>query len=203
MSDEEKDVDEIFAQIAETRKVIFQLRGEFLSILNSVEGILDRIIIAYFGQDWPANEFRSWLLARIQTSSKIDIIGELLRSVGLHQFAPRYLHELRDANAFRNDVAHSAVDVDSDALQLGPDGTHTESLLYNMLYPSSIRATRAGISVNRIDLDDMRSHVGRLRTVGAWTIHLYIGVLAYENGRDPGVAVDQMAEANPNTPRMA
>ncbi len=202
MSDEQ-DLDEIFAQIAETTKLIFQLRGEFLSIMNSVENLLDRIIVLYFGQAWPANEFRSWLLARIQTLGKIEIIGELLESVGLHQFVPSYLQELRDANTFRNDVAHSAVDIDSDALQLGPDGTHDESLLDNMLHPSAIRTSRSGTSVNRIDVDDVRSRLDRLRTVGAWTIYLLIGVLAYKDGRDPVLAVSRMEEANPNTPRMA
>ncbi|HSH59158.1 MAG TPA: hypothetical protein VK988_05845 [Acidimicrobiales bacterium] len=202
MSDEEQDLEEVFAQIEETRRVIFQLRGEYLSLMNSLEGMLDRIIVLYFGQDWPAKEFRSWLLGRIQTSSKIDIIGELLRSVGLHQFAPRYLQALREANAFRNDVAHSAVDVDTDALQPGPNGTCDESLLDNMLHPSAIRTSRSGVSVNRVDLDDVKSRLHRLGTVLAWTMHLYIGVLAYKDGRDPLLSVSRVAEANPNTPRM-
>lgn len=197
MENDEDDLDEAIAQKIQLRDLIYQLRGEYISEINEVEEHIDYLIAFYFGNMPSINEFRSLLLSKIQTSKKIDVVGEILRRSGLGEISHRYIQELKAANNFRNELAHSTV---------GPDPlkAHDESLplIERILDLSSIRASRSGISATPIAVDDLRDWLGRTCTLLYWTLFLEAGVLACLDGGDALAAVREMEDLNSGVPRL-
>lgn len=196
MLGEEDEFGEALERQNALRKVIYQLKGEFISEMTTLEGSLDHVILFYFGQALPAETFRSWLLARIHTSGKIEVVANIFRAAGLGDIISTYLQELRAANQFRNELAHSSVGPD---LSKAKDESSTRAALLEL---RSLRTTRSGISATRVEADDLTSWIGRLYTLQSWTIFLMVGVLAHLDGRDALLSVTSMERGNPGIPKL-
>lgn len=196
MSKEEDRFAEALELTDELRHLIYQLRGEYISRMNNLERGLEEIILFYFGHKLPGGEFRSWLLSRITMQGKIEVIREILHSVGLREISPTYIQELKTANEYRNALAHSSV---------GPDLSIVEdedSLKASLVDLHSIRSTRSGLRAVRVDGHELIDRIGRLKTITSWSIFVMTGVLAYTNDRDSLLSVRNMETGNPDVPRL-
>lgn len=200
MSNDEENLTDAFEATSELRKLVYQLKGEFISRMNSLDETLDYIVLVYFRHQLPAEEFRSWLLARIPTSGKIEVVVKILSRTGLGHLSRRYNQELQAANDYRNTLAHSAV---GPALNKIAEGEGADSVIVRLLELTSIRASRSGVSATPIDLDELRNHLQRLDTVQSWTVFIMIAVSQHANGNDPLASFTRMEDANPEVPKLS
>lgn len=199
--------DETFAKaLSETaalRDAIYQLRGRFISEMTTLESMLDNAILFYFGQNLPAEEFRSFLLSRIHASDKIDVVGAILKSIGLLDPGRRLLQALRTANSFRNELAHSSVGASEKLIAQVCDTGDEDRLVEAMLFDlHSIRSSRFGVIAKREDLEELRNRLDSLETLQSWVVFIMFGVLAHSNGHNAMDAIKRMETANPKVPKL-
>ncbi len=168
----------------EQLRVVYERRGEFIAQMNSLEGVIDNIVMVYFGHKVTEEEFQYWILGSLSTSDKIRIVGQIVKAIGLPDAYKPYLSDLQWANEFRNEIAHSQVSPFLDLLPPKPTIKQFEEVFLH-LHP--IRYSRAGSSAKPVDVEALIDGIKRLS--GLW-LQSVAGAIAHQEGRDGVEAVE-------------
>lgn len=182
-----------WAEAHAKRREIYALRGEVISVVSELEGAVDRILTIYFvppGKDAPhrSSDFGLWILPRLSLAEKIDILSSLAKRLGISEYTNPLLQELRFANAFRADQAHSHVG-------LNDDGVHKEEIVWSELLQWTVtRKSKAGIRTSPADEAELREALTRMNVLGPKMTICFLEALA--NPDDPVAAVKEGIRSN-------
>jgi hypothetical protein len=155
---------------------LWQLRGRVVSELNVLESMLDEVLMIYFDRRADDDEFRSMVLARISTAQKVDMIDQVLTALGARDRFVSALSWLRKANEYRNDVAHSHIALNTEALrrqlEQGPDLTERE--VARLLEWDVVRSSRSGTRRRRADLAELEAWIPRFEQLRHHAVRMII-----------------------------
>lgn len=181
---------------AERRKDIYAIRGEIVSLVAGLESLVDLHIGMYF-VSLPAKdhetfsgrpgEFRHWILVRLGLSEKIEILERIASQLGVREKMTIGFRELRFANEFRAEQAHSSVDFNIDGIEEG-------AVLWDeFLKWQAIRVTKRGVQTKTVDIAELRNARDRVEHVALWVLCLGAAICSPD---DPSAAMDQFLQSN-------
>ena len=150
------------------QREVFSLRGEYLSVINEAESLLNYTLAAYFDHH-DDQVFIGGVLAPMSTRQKVDVAEQIVRQEGVEpRFAP-FLRGMRNANEFRNSLAHSHVVLDLPTLEEMADPKQR-----SVARVASVRLTRSGLTRVRTDVVDLRHRINSLRALRDEALTLWI-----------------------------
>jgi hypothetical protein len=190
VTDEPEKPDAVGAAVA-LRAVIYRLRGQILSEVNGLEAFVDLTLSMYFVEAAQTMPFRSWVLARIPFSGKLDILEQIAEHVAIAPLVGRSIARLRKANDIRNDQAHSNVSPNP-AVKLVSADTMDELFQWH-----SWRMSRRGMKVTRIEIAELQKDADFVGSLTGEVLRINTALLACSDGRDAKAALESFDSANP------
>jgi hypothetical protein len=173
---------------------IYRLRGEIVSRVNEFEAYADTAVAGYFGIV-PANplsdQFRMWVLARTSFSAKLEIIGEIVREVGIEEQAKPLLGRLTRANDTRNRIAHSHMSLD---ISPGQSEATWEALLRHR----SVSYSRRSKSVPLVTAHELQRDCNSIAALEAHLLFLMLAIITSRTGQRPAsLILEESYDLNP------
>jgi hypothetical protein len=162
------DRDRRYREDAALQREVFSLRGEFLSVINEAESLLNYSVAAYFGHH-EDQAFIRGILAPMSTRQKLDLVERILHQEGVESQFETLLRGMRQANDFRNSLAHSHV-----VLDLPTPGEMSDPAARSASRVASVRLTRSGLTHVRTDMADLRSRVNAVTELRNEAFRLWV-----------------------------
>lgn len=173
---------------------IYRLRGEIVSRVNEFEAYADTAIAGYFGivTDNPlSDQFRIWILARTSFSAKLEIIGEIVREVGIEEQTKPLLGRLKWANDIRNRIAHSHMSLDITSDQ-------SEVTWEALLRHRSVSYSRRGKSVALVIAQELQRDCNSVAALEVHLFYLMLAIITSHTGQRPASAIlEESYDLNP------
>jgi hypothetical protein len=188
--DQLRRIEEAKAELAN----IYRLRGEIVSRVNEFEAYADTTVAGYFGivsGNPLSDQFRMWVLARTSFSAKLEIIGEIVREVGIEEQAKPLLGRLAWANDIRNRTAHSHISLD---IVPGQSEVTWEALLRHR----SVRYSRRGKSMLLVTAHELQRDCNSIAALEAHLFYLMLAIITSRTSQRPAsLILEESYDLNP------
>jgi hypothetical protein len=186
MDEEETRSHEVLVEQAlAVRRRVYELRGELVSMVNEVESWVDVVICQYFFGNAAQAQFRSWVLSRLALASKVEVLGVIVREMGVATELAPVLQSLRAANEIRVLHAHSYVDADAGGLVDG------QMDLERVLQWQVVRQGKGGQTSVPADVTAMEGELAVVRDAAQAVFTMWGVVGTFKSGGDVARAVGE------------
>jgi len=186
MDEEETRSHEVLVEQAlAVRRRVYELRGELVSMVNEVESWVDVVICQYFFGNAAQAQFRSWVLSRLALASKVEVLGVIVREMGVATELAPVLQSLRAANEIRVLHAHSYVDADAGGLVDG------QMDLERVLQWQVVRQGKGGQTSVPADVTAMEGELAVVRDAAQAVFTIWGVVGTFKSGGDVARAVGE------------